>query len=410
MVRAGLSGIAGGDRRGTRRRAGLEVIERDGHYHVHGTIRVKDRSRRVRHSTGLVAAPAHKGAAEEIRRQIEAEIRDELLYGIHPSVPLSAAAEAYLARRRHRPLNPVDIARIQELDRKFGPRKLSAITEAEWAAYIDARTAGNAPATRERFIDLVMGFLKWCQKRPRNWLRELPTIERNRDARYRPRRRARRVAELTPELIARLVDHAPPHMKGQIAILWATGARVSSVLYGCRLCDYLAAPGREQITFHNTKNGLPVVATVDPWCAGLMAEYLTWRGRLHDREGPLFLTDSRKPYGPHPKGGGGQIKTAFRGTIRRAGTALRREALTESAALRRVGRYTEARTHWHRARAQLEILAQLTPHWFRHLLATDMATRIIDGMEQGGWLDIRSFKGYSHDVPDRRREAMNARP
>jgi hypothetical protein len=39
-----------------------------------------------------------------------------------------------------------------------------------------------------------------------------------------------------------------------------------------------------------------------------------------------------------------------------------------------------------------------------------MATRIIDGMEQGGWLDIRSFKGYSHDVPDRRREAMNARP
>jgi hypothetical protein len=70
----------------------------------------------------------------------------------------------------------------------------------------------------------------------------------------------------------------------------------------------------------------------------------------------------------------------------------------------------EARAHWAVVRAQLEVLAQLTPHWFRHLLATDMATRIIDGMEQGGWLDIRSFKGYSHDVPDRRREAMNARP
>jgi hypothetical protein len=39
-----------------------------------------------------------------------------------------------------------------------------------------------------------------------------------------------------------------------------------------------------------------------------------------------------------------------------------------------------------------------------------MAPDIIDGMGQGGWLDVRSFKGYSHDVPARRRAAVNARP
>lgn len=46
--------------------------------------------------------------------------------------------------------------------------------------------------------------------------------------------------------------------------MWSTGARVSSLLYGCRLCDYLAAEGREQITFHDTKNGDRVTATVHP--------------------------------------------------------------------------------------------------------------------------------------------------
>jgi hypothetical protein len=27
-------------------------------------------------------------------------------------------------------------------------------------------------------------------------------------------------------------------------------------------------------------------------------------------------------------------------------------------------------------------------------------------MDQGGWLDVRSVMGYSHDVPDRRRAVV----
>jgi hypothetical protein len=31
-------------------------------------------------------------------------------------------------------------------------------------------------------------------------------------------------------------------------------------------------------------------------------------------------------------------------------------------------------------------------------------------MDQGGWLDVRSVMGYSHDVPDRRRAVVAAMP
>jgi hypothetical protein len=207
----------------------------------------------VRESTGLPARPEHRDGAEELRRQKEQEIRNAVLYGIRPTVPFAVAAEGYLTRRRKRPLNAIDIARIKELTRHFGTRPLAPIGEEEWAVFIDERMSGRAAVTRERYIDLVMSFLAWCQKRPRRWLAELPAIERDREARYRKQRRARRVGDLRPELIAALIGHAAPHLRGQMAIKWSTGARVSSLIYGCRLCDYLAAEGREQIPFSRHK-------------------------------------------------------------------------------------------------------------------------------------------------------------
>jgi site-specific recombinase XerD len=390
---------------GGRRAFGLEVVERDGRWHLRGTVAVKDRSRRIRKSTGLPSTGDNLDAAHEIRRQVEAQTRDELLFGLASSVSLSVATDTYVARPRQRPLNAGDVDRLTELASVFGHRMLNRIDDQEWLAWIDRRMKGNAPVTRERYIDLIMAFLAWCRKRPRQWLAELPVIERDRAARQRTQRRARRVGDLRPELIERLMRHAPPHLKGQLAIMWSTGARVSSVLYGCRLCDYLAAPGREQISFHNTKNGRRVDAAVHPWAAAVMTEYLEWRGRLHDREAPLFLTDRRQPYA-RKRHGGGQMKTAFRAMINRAGRELRREALVEAARLRQQGRFAEARTNWLTVRSDLELLAQLTPHWFRHRLATALVHDVRAAMEQGGWEDYRSVVGYSHDVPERRRSLI----
>jgi hypothetical protein len=120
-------------RRTPKRPTGVHVIERDGYFHLHGTIRVKGRGIRLRESTGLPARPEHRDAAEELRRQKEQEICNTVLYGIRPTVPFAVAAEGYLTRRRKRPLNAIDIARIKELTRHFGTRPLAPIDEEEWA-------------------------------------------------------------------------------------------------------------------------------------------------------------------------------------------------------------------------------------------------------------------------------------
>jgi hypothetical protein len=60
-----------------------------------------------------------------------------------------------------------------------------------------------------------------------------------------------------------------------------------------------------------------------------------------------------------------------------------------------------------RAEADTALIRKVTQHWFRHRLATLMLRRDPRAaMEQGGWLDIRSVIGYSHDVPEYRRQLV----
>ena len=427
MGRRGVSGAAGRDhqealegpggrhvrgKRRAKRPPGLAIIERGGYWHLVGTVRIKGRSIRIRESTGLPAKAETKEAAQELRRQKEQQIRDQVLWGTHSSVAVSVAVEAYLTRPRKRPLNAIDGARLKEIDRRFGPRQLNRIAESEWLQFVDQRMKGRAAVTRERYIDLVMSFLTWCEKRPRCWVGQLPAFDRVREARQKRERRARRVGDLRPELIALLMEHAAPHLKGQMALMWSTGGRVSSLLYDCRVCDYLAAEGREQVTFHDTKNGYRVTAAIHPWAAAVMREYLAWRGHLEDREAALFLTDRREPYADNGKAAGGQTKTAFRAMVRRTCVELRRRALTEAMRLRRAGQAASARAHWSQVCSDIQLLLQLTPHWFRHLLATNLLASgdLRSAMEQGGWLDARSILGYSHDVPSRRRALVGALP
>jgi hypothetical protein len=74
------------------------------------------------------------------------------------------------------------------------------------------------------------------------------------------------------------------------------------------VCDLILAKDREQITFPNTKNGEDVHAVLDQTAAGVLKDYLKWRGKLHDREAPLFLTYRRKPYVDNGRAWGGQNK------------------------------------------------------------------------------------------------------
>jgi site-specific recombinase XerD len=428
MERDGVPSAARGDHRRRHRRrgrkrgpAGLEVKERDGHWHITGTLRAKGRSRRIRKSTELPALPQTYDDAQAIRREWEGELLDELVHGKKPSVPVAVAADQFLSRPRKRPLNGRDIAIVTELAEKFAATKIAEIPEGDWVAFVDARNAGNKPQTRERYITGVVTFLNWCAKKPRRWLEDLPEFERNQEARKPKHRRARRVDELTPEIIMLMIDNAAPHLMGQMAAEWSTGARVSSVLFGCRLCDLLLAPGREQITYHDTKNGEPVVAAIHPWAAMKLRQYLEWRGDLHDREAPLFVTPridrrtkKKLPYSDRGRGmGGGHNKTAFNGMKRRTLATLRRRAIADARARRGAGDVRGAAALLRECRQVRSLVRQVTQHWFRHLLATTvMATsgNLRAAMDQGGWLTIESVQGYTHDVPEARRGIVDQLP
>lgn len=322
--------------------------------------------------------------------------------------------DRYLRRPRRRPVGRREIAAIREIDAKFGQRKLAAIGVAEWQALVDHRQRGNSLASRERYITAVRAFLNWCRRRPRQWIAETPEFDRDKEAARPPKRRARRVNDLTLALITLMLDHAAPHLKAQLVVEWCTGARVSSVLYDCRLCDVILVPGRGQITFHDTKNSDPVVAVLNDWAVKQLLGYLEVRGaRLDDREQPFFLTDDGQPYADNGKACGGQNKSAFNGMKRRTVKTIRRLGAAQARSARSAGDRKAAWKAIIAAKDQAALVASVTQHWLRHKLATEMMSRSGDlraVMEQGGWRDVDSVMGYIHDVPARRRQIIDNLP
>lgn len=397
----------------TRSGRGLRVIEREGYWYIHGTLRIGKRSIRIRRGTGLPATADYRDEAETLCFKKEQEIRDQVVHGRTPSAPISLAAKSYLSAARDRPLNATSIRHVQASVRRFGTRMLEDIADDEWLRFVADAAGGWSAETRERFLNSIVAFLNFCRKRPNKWIAELPPFERNNKARNPTTRKRRRIEELRPELIAWMVEHASPHLKGVIAAEWSTGGRVSSVLFQCRVCDLVLAPGREKLTFHGTKNGEDVDAALHPWAAERLREYIAWRGVGRDREAPLFLTHLKKPYTAAGGTWGTPNKTAWNAMKRRAARAWRRRAAAVAWPLRREpGGRARAGQMMRGAWADAAVMRKVTQHWFRHMLATEIMATAGDPravMEQGGWLDIRSVMGYTHDIPEHRRRLVNQR-
>jgi hypothetical protein len=83
-------------------------------------------------------------------------------------------------------------------------------------------------------------------------------------------------------------------------------------------------------------------------------QYLKWRGKLHDREAPLFLTYRREPYVDNGRSWGSQNKTGFNAAKRRAAAALIEAADREAVRLRKRGRPKAAKAVLERARGGRE--------------------------------------------------------
>ena len=404
MVRTPLQGPAGGDRarkRAGRRARGLEIKERDGCWHVVGTVRAGGRSIRLRRSLGLPATAATYDTAWTEARAIEDDIRATATGGKPRGDPVAIALKACLERKRARPLSASSIRILKDVAAQFGPRRLNDVTAAEWKAWADQRQAGNKAATRERYLSTIAAFLAFARKH--HGLAIAVGFDRDKEARNPRRRQRRHIDELRPELIARLFAAAHISLRAQLAVEWSTGGRVSSVLYGVPVRNVMLAPGRETIVFSGTKNGDDVTAALHQSAAAILLDYVKWRGGLHDRDAPFFLTHRREPYADNGRAWGGQNKTGFNAAKRRARRKLLDEAYARSRALRRAGRRLDALEILLAARNDARLLRRITQHWFRHMLATRMRHDIRAAMEQGGWRDERSVLGYVHDVPESRR-------
>lgn len=428
MVGDRVQGPGGGDRsRGRRSRKaakrsapGLQIVERDGFWHVHGTVRVgtldgSRRSRRLRKGTGLPAIAETLPDAETLRDTWALEVRQEAIHGRQPSRPVAVALEGWLKRpRKHgRAAGWREISMAQAIGRRFKVRLVGEISAAEWTSFVEAETAGNAASTRERYLNGFMSFIAWCAAKPREWIssKTIPHFERDAAARKPRHRQRRNVADWRPELVQLLIDCSGWHLRPQLYVEWSTGQRVSAVLK-TKLRDVMLAPGREQISFDRTKTGEPVFASLHPAAAQAVREYLERRGRLWDREGPLFLTKAGKPYATD-NGLSGHNRKAFDNAKIRANAVRRRQAVTLCRELRGEGRHDEARQVAGQAWADRRLMGQVTQHWFRHLLATTMMALqapVRVGMDQGGWLTVESFMAYAHDVPEVRRQIVDQLP
>lgn len=419
MVANSVPPSSGGDRDGkpARRRAvaGVQLQERDGYWHAYGSVRAGGRTIRLRKSLGIPASAGVREARAALEELVD-EIKARASGGTGRGDPVAVAAEHYLTTQRERPLGPSAIRIVKEIAARFGVRRLNEIGDG-WNTWVDGsrgasgftagRMTGRSAATRERFLNGLLAFLAFAKRH--HGLAAPPVFDRDRKARNPNRRARRRVSELRPDLVWLLFEHAHIAIRAQLAVEKATGARASSVLYAARVCDLVIGRGRAHITFPKTKNGEDVTAALDPTTVGILRDYLKWRGKLHDREAPLFLTPRRKPYTFNGRAWGGQNKSGFNAAKRRAVVALREKAAGEAARLRKSGRTKAAQETIDRAAADAALLAQVTQHWFRHLMATNWLRHDPRAtMEQGGWLDVRSVMGYAHDVPEYRQKLAAA--
>lgn len=420
MVTRGIPESEGRDRKGKRagrRPRGIGLTERDGYWHAHGTLRVGGRSVRVRQSLGLAVKTTRQSEAETELESLIEDIKAKVTGRVGRGDPVAVAAAGYLSFQRKRPLGAASINIVKETVARFGPRRLNDVREEEWKGWVDGETlpngtmkpgrmTGRTASSRERFLGGLLALLNYAKRH--HGLAALPAFERDQEARNPNRRARRRIGDFRPELVQILFDHCHISIRAQLAVERSTGARVSSVLYSARVCDLILAKGREQITFPQTKNGEDVHAVLDASAVAVLKDYVKWRGKLHDREAPLFLTYRRKPYVDNGRAYGGQNKTGFRAAKRRAAAAVLAQGKAEAARLARLGQRKAAAIIREQAAADADLLGKVTQHWFRHLLATKMLRRDPRAaMEQGGWLDIRSVVGYSHDAPEWRRQLIN---
>lgn len=326
----------------------LKLVQRHGSpfWYIRGSVR----GIRVDESTGL----SDREKADEARIRRENQLIDQSIHGDPAVRTFADAALSYMAKggeRKH----------VDPLLVHFGPKMLLAqIGQAEIEAAALKLCPEGSAATQNRNVYTPISAilhhaarLKWCAK---------PVIARPKG------HDKERVRWITYAEAERLIAAAAPHLRPLVVFLLSTGARLSEALY-LEWADVDLS--RAHVSFRETdargiktddSRGVPLPARAVAELANL-----PW-----DRDGFVFRKPAGKikktgrvwlPYESRDGEGGGQVKTAWAGMLKRAG------------------------------------ISDFTPHDCRHTWATwhYIANRDIGAlMRLGGWKTPAMVFRYTH--------------
>lgn len=326
----------------------LKLVQRHGspYWYIRGSIR----GIRVDESTGCVG----KKDAEAVLAKRSGEVLNQSIHGDPAVRTFAEAALSYIEAGG-------DGAHLHPIIRHFGPRKLLAhVGQAEIDEAARKLKPRAAAATINRQIYTPISAVlhhaarkKWCPK---------PVIARPKG------HDKERVRWITYEEAERLIEAAAPHLRPLVVFLLSTGARLSEALYlewsdvDLSAAHVVFRPTDARGIKTGESRGVPLPARAVAELANV-----PW-----DRDGFVFRRPAGKikttgrvwlPYESRGGEGGGQIKTAWAGMLKRAG------------------------------------ISDFTPHDCRHTWATwhYRANRDIQAlMALGGWKSPQMVFRYTH--------------
>jgi integrase len=255
-------------------------------------------------------------AAEEAAT-LEAEMLRTLWHGERPGA--RSFASAVISYINAAPRRAAEKARLHRLLLALGDVPLNAIDQDTLARLRDRmlgqdrvigkkdgsiRVIHGMPPTPETILRVVITPLRTVLRyaHRRGWC-AVPAFET-------PKLSAGRTLYMTPDEAARLIAAAAPHLQPLLVFLLGTGARLSEALY-LEWRDVDLVGMRAIFWADRTKSGKRRNVVVPLRAVAALAN-------LGQREGPVFMTDRGHAYADRNGADGGQIKTAWHATIRRA--------------------------------------------------------------------------------------------
>jgi integrase len=340
----------------------LTIRKRGKKYHIRGTIRVGKQTRLVKeHSCGT----DRREVAEAYRSKLEADIRNELLYGRDGRTQSLTIADALL-RYMERPggVASYDVWRLDEINRLVGDRPIAKAAHA-WSEFKRLRCGGLSPATVQRFRAIFQAAINYLANEEGF---DAPALPKRKPYERDNKKRVRwETNERADRLIACYTEHARPIA---VTLRWQ-GLRIGEALR----CGWAHVNWQNNSLFiPESKNGEQRTISLHKKVRVVLHKLFVSRGS--PSEGRIFLTNRGKPYRDTRNDkvpSGSPIKKAH-------ATACRRAGIDDF--------------HVHDWRH----------HWASHCVMAGIDLETI--RQEGGWKSLRMVERYATVSAEHRARAM----